>query len=125
MIDQGSPTPPGAPTPTPASGSTAPQADMVKILAIVGYLVPILFFVSMVVDSTKNNPVSRFHSSQQLNLLLLVVVLQVIAILPILGWLVAFAGWIVVLVLMIIGVINAAQGKMKRLPLIGSFQLIK
>lgn len=121
--DTSSATPPSSHAPSPSTGT--PQADTNKILAIVGYLVPLLFFVPLVMDSTKANPVSRFHASQQLNLLLLFVALQAIAIVPILGWLIAFFGWIAAFVLMVIGVLNAAGGKIKPLPIIGSYQLIK
>lgn len=112
------------PSPTPPRPSR-PDADIGKIFSIVGYIVPLLFFVPLVIDTTKNSSVSRFHAAQQLNLFLLIIALQVIGMVPILGWIVAFFGWIGVLILIVIGVMNAAQEKLKPLPLIGSYQLIK
>lgn len=95
-----------------------------KALAILGYIVPILFFIPLVTDA-KNDPFAKFHANQQLNLLIFWVALNVIIMIPILGWLVYMVGIIVGFVLIVMGVINAANNRQKELPLIGKFQLIK
>jgi uncharacterized membrane protein len=97
-----------------------------KAMAIVGYIIPILFFIPLVTDA-KDSPFAKFHANQQLNLLLLEVIgwtvsaiLVFIVIGAILMPLVGLAG----LVFMIMGIINASKGEMKELPVIGGIKLI-
>lgn len=106
------------------NNSTASNDAQNKALAIIGYIVPVLFFIPLVTDA-KNNAFAKFHANQQLNLLLFWVALHVIGIVPILGWFIYMIGMIVGLVLIILGVINAANNRQKELPLIGKYQLIK
>jgi len=98
-----------------------------KALAIVGYIIPILFFIPLVTDA-KNSPFAKFHANQQLNLLLLCVagmVISPILFMILIGFLVMPILWIIEIVLVVMGVINAANGTMKKLPVIGGFELIK
>lgn len=97
-----------------------------KALAIVGYIFPILFFIPLVTDA-KNSPFAKFHANQQLNLLLFgfvgwtaSAILTFIVIGVVLMPIVAIAS----LVFMIMGIVNAANGEMKELPVIGGFKLI-
>lgn len=108
-----------------------PQVDKVdveknKAMAIVGYIVPIIFFIPLLSDA-KNSPFAKFHANQQLNLLLAAIAVNVVGtIIPFLGWFIILPiGSILILVLAIMGVINGAKGEMKKLPIIGGFELIK
>jgi uncharacterized membrane protein len=98
-----------------------------KTMAIVGYIFPILFFIPLLSDESKNSPFAKFHANQQLVLLIIsVVVFTIGGIIPIIGWfLIIPIGSIVGLVLAIMGIINAVDGKMKKLPMIGSIDIIK
>ena len=49
---------------------------------------------------------------------------SIVSQLGILGFL-APIGWIITLVLVVVGIINAANGEMKPLPVIGQYQLLK
>jgi uncharacterized membrane protein len=102
------------------------DAEKNKAFAIIGYIFPILFFIPLVTDA-KNSPFAKFHANQQLNLLLFGVVgwtaagvLSILLIGLILMPIIAIAG----LVFMILGIVNAAKGEMKALPVIGGFKLI-
>ena len=101
------------------------DAEKNKAMGIVGYIIPILFFIPLVTDA-KNSPFAKFHANQQLNLLIGWVVVNVVGgIIPIIGWFILLPlGTIFLLVVAIMGIINAAKGEMKELPLIGSFKLI-
>lgn len=108
---------------TPAADAS--DVEQNKPMAIIGYLIPILFFIPML--SEKKSPFGMFHAKQQLNLLLSAIVVNIVgSIIPILGWFIILPiGSIVLIVLAIMGIINAAKGEMKQLPIIGGFQIIK
>ncbi len=108
-----------------APKAEASDVEQNKVMAIVGYILPILFFVPMI--SEKKSPFGMFHAKQQLNLLLAAIVVNVVGgIIPILGWFIILPlGSLAVFVIAIIGLIGAAKGEMKQLPVIGGFQIIK
>ncbi len=97
-----------------------------KSIAWLSYL-SILLIIPLLVQ--KDNPYTKFHVKQGIVLLILEIILSV------LGWILVFIpflgpvlasfiiplGWILVLVLAIMGIINSVQGKMQKLPLIGDF----
>ena len=58
-------------------------------------------------------------------LFLFVFVCGILGVIPKIGWLITTVGYLAGFVFFIIGIINAAGGKMKPLPLIGNFTLIK
>jgi uncharacterized membrane protein len=85
-------------------------------MAIVAY---ILFFVPLLTEA-KNDPFVKYHVKQGLVLFLSCLVSTVLCQLPLLGLL----FWplnIVIMILFVLGVLNAAGGKEKPLPLIGKF----
>ena len=86
-------------------------------MAIVAYF---LFFVPLLTDA-KNDPFVKYHVKQSLALVIAIVLSWVIAIVPVIGWLLAILMPIFILVLWIIGIINAAKGETKPLPLIGQY----
>jgi uncharacterized membrane protein len=102
------------------------DADKNKALAIVGYIIPVLFFIPLITDA-KNSPFAKFHSNQQLLLLLFAIAVNVIGgIIPVLGWFIILPfGSIAIIILAIMGIINAAKGEMKKLPAIGGIEIIK
>ena len=101
-----------------------------KVLAIVGYIFPILFFIPLVTEA-KNSIYAKFHSNQQLILLIfgfaggvgLGIISVILAFIPVMGPMVAMllmpVFWFACLALMIMGIINAANGGTKKLPVVG------
>jgi uncharacterized membrane protein len=102
------------------------DAEKNKPMAIIGYIIPILFFIPLVTDA-KNSPFAKFHANQQLNLLLAAIAVNIVGgIIPFLGWFVILPlGSILIIIFAIMGIINAAKGLTKKLPLIGGFNIIK
>ncbi|EKD46486.1 MAG: hypothetical protein ACD_67C00219G0001 [uncultured bacterium] len=111
------------------------DVEQYKAMAIVGYILPVLFFIPLLSEA-KNSPFAKFHANQQLNLLLFWLVggiavmissfiLAITIILIPLAVLLWFAFKISIVVLIILGIINAGKGEMKKLPIIGEFELIK
>lgn len=119
-------TPPVAPSPVGGSSSgTSNGMEQHKLWAILGYILPILFFIPLLSEA-KHNAYAKFHANQQLNLLLFWVVTSVVLpMIPFIGWVLMPFCYIAGVVFMIMGVINASQGQLKALPLIGTFALIK
>lgn len=113
-----------------------PQQDVEqnKVMAVLAYigilvLIPIL--------AAKESKFARFHANQGLILLItevaysifVPVVIKIVAFISyVLAGIVGIAlglAWLLLLVLAIIGIINAVKGEFKQLPLIGQFQILK
>lgn len=102
------------PSPAPASRNTA--------MAVVAY---ILFFIPLL-TSAKNDPFVKFHVKQGLVLFLTGIAVGIVnQIIFYQFWFALGAiSWLLnlgLLVLFVIGVINAVNGKEEKLPLIGQF----
>ncbi len=105
----------------------ASDVEKNKALAIVGYIIPILFFIPLVTEEGKKSPFAKFHANQQLNFLLFLVVGYVVSgilMFIVIGFFLYFLVLIGNVVFLIMGIINAAKGEMKELPLIGGFKLL-
>lgn len=85
-----------------------------KIFAILAYI-GILWLVGLL--AAKDSKFARFHVNQGIVLF----IAALLSVIPIIGWI-----WsMVVFVFAIIGIVNAATGKAKELPLIGGIKIIK
>lgn len=91
-----------------------------KTMAILAYFI---FFLPLITDA-KDSPFAKFHANQALVLILGWVVLTFINIIPFLGQLIWMIGAIAFFVFWIMGIINASNGQMKELPLIGGIHLL-
>ena len=112
------------------------QADIEqnKILALFSYL-GILFLIPLL--AAPNSQYARFHTNQGLVLFLAGIVggiavgilSSILGFIPFLGalvsWLLGLAFSGVSIAFVVIGIINAVNGKAKELPLIGKFKLLK
>jgi len=106
------------------------EVEKNKVFAIVGYIFPILFFIPLVTEA-KDSTYAKFHSNQQLIFLIfgfaggigLGILSIILAFIPVVGPIAAMVlmpvFWLACLALMIIGIINAANGARKKLPVIG------
>ena len=101
-------------TPDTTASYAAADVQNNKVMAVLSYigilvLIPIL--------AAKESPFARFHANQGLILFLCEIIFAVANM--ILSAIFAF------LVLLILGIVNAAQGMAKELPLIGKFRILK
>ena len=87
------------------------------LLAYIIFLIPLL--------AAKDSKFARFHTNQGLVLFLCGIIASVVAVIPVIGWIVAPIAGLVITVLAIIGIINALNGKAKELPVIGKFKILK
>lgn len=99
-----------------------------KVMAILSY---IGILVLVPIFAAKESPYARYHANQGLTLLLVDIIWSVVsgilsAILPyFIARTISGLGSLLILILLIIGIVNAAQGKAKELPIIGKIQLLK
>ena len=91
-----------------------------KIMGILAY---ILFLIPLL--AAKESPFARFHTNQGFLVFLLGIFSSIIMIIPIIGWIAGIIGGLFAFVCFIIGIINAIGGKMKELPLIGKYRILK
>lgn len=101
-------------SPSPSSGSGKNIG-----MAVLCYL-GILIIVPLLTDA-KNDAFVKFHIKQGLVLIIASIAMSIINVVPVIGQIVAIVGGLVVFVLWIIGLINAASGKEVPLPIIGQF----
>ena len=93
-----------------------------KLFGILSYL-GILWLVGLLAGKTE---FTKFHANQGLVLFIAGVIIGAASAIPFVGWFViAPLGSIATLVFAIMGIVNAAKGEMKPLPVIGKFQIIK
>ena len=88
------------------------------ILAYIIFLIPLL--------AAKDSKFAMYHANQGLVLFLVALAVNVVGgIIPFIGWFIILPlGNLFVVVLAILGIINAAKGEAKQLPLIGGFMLL-
>lgn len=103
-------------------GQQVPQSDVEKnkVNAVLCYL-GILIIVPFLNEEAKKSPFVKFHLNQGLVLLIGGVIVGAISWIPVIGWLVALA-WFVIWLMALIG---AASGQMKRALLVGNIELLK
>ena len=116
-MDTNNPTPPPVPTP-PSNQAPPPTGEKNTGMSILSYL-GILVIVPLLV--AKDDPYVKFHAKQGLVLLILFIICSILGIIPMIGWILGALGWIFAIILMIIGIMNAASGKEVELPVIGQF----
>lgn len=87
-----------------------------KGMAILSYL----YILSLIpFFAKKDSPFVQFHAKQGVTLFIGSVIANVIWVIPILGWFLGAILGLVILVFVIMGIVNAAQGKTKELPVVG------
>ncbi|MFC1691189.1 DUF4870 domain-containing protein [Nanoarchaeota archaeon] len=92
---------------------------LVSILGLIGWAISVVLFVVK-----KENEYVKYHFQQWLGLMIagvLVGVIGVATMLILIGFLILPIGAIILLVLWIIGMINAFTGKQQPLPIIGKY----
>ncbi|MBO4916275.1 MAG: hypothetical protein J5374_00165 [Bacteroidales bacterium] len=92
-----------------------------RLMAVLAYIGPL---VLIPIFAAKDSKFAKFHANQGLILFLLEIVFCVLGGLKFIGWLFDLCN-IVVAILAIVGIIYAAQGKAKELPVVGNWTILK
>lgn len=100
---------------------SAEDIEKNKVISALAY---IIFFLPLI--ACADSPFGRFHSNQGLLLLIVAVAGNIVlSLIPILGWVLMPLFSLAVFIFAILGIVNAASGKAKELPIIGKFRIIK
>ena len=105
---------------TPQPAASAPRTGEDCTVAILAYITLIGFIVALVMFSSNKTAIGAYHLRQALGLMLTAFAGYVIlAVIPVIGWLLMPLFGLLILVFAIIGLIAAANGQQKPLPLFG------
>lgn len=102
---------------------TGDQGDIEKnkVMAVLSYI-GILCLIPLL--AAKESKFAQFHAKQGLVLFLAEVLLSILYAIPVLNVVMVFVGWIIyilLVVLAIMGIVNALQGKYWKMPVLGGF----
>lgn len=90
-----------------------------KDIALISYLTLIGLVIAFVMNNDKKHEFAKFHIRQSLGIFLTAIALSIIAIIPILGWLISIAGIFLLLYMWIKGLMNAINEKEEVVPILG------
>ena len=100
-----------------------------KVMGILAYF---SWLVLIPLFAAKNSPFARFHVNQGITLaiaeIIALIVCGILAGIPLIGGIFAIVQKLICLacfILAVLGIINAANGKAKDLPIIGSIRILK
>lgn len=98
-----------------------------KLFSILAYLFWPFIIVGCCVEPEKNNPFVKNHMNNALVFLIIGLAVGIIAVIPIIGWIVGAVAGIALLVFEIMAIVAAAQGNTYKMPLefLANIQLIK
>lgn len=100
--------------------SSKEKVENEKICAILSYLlIGIIWYFAD--QKMKKSQFAKFHAKQGIVLFIIDIIIWVIASIPIVGWIAGPILWIIFVILLVVGIINAANGKENKLPIIGGF----
>ena len=92
-----------------------------KIFAFLAYLLSIIGFL-IVLLAKKDNKFAMYHAKQSLVLFIVYMIgWAILVFIPFLGWGLLPVWWVIMVIMTIIGIVNAFSGKEKPLPIIGKY----
>jgi uncharacterized membrane protein len=117
---QQTPPPPGYVPPVgyppPASSGLSDSAA-----GAIAYLTIIPAIVFLLIEPYKSKAFIRFHCIQEISLVVCMFVLHFFWMIPILGWIIALIGYLVLFIVWCLSILKASQGGSFKIPVIGRF----
>lgn len=100
---------------------TTEDIEKNKVIAAIAY---IIFFLPLII--CPDSQFGKFHANQGLLLLIAAVVGNIVlGFIPVIGWVLIPLLSIAVFIVGIMGLVNAATGKAKEIPVIGKYRIFK
>lgn len=97
-----------------------PQVKEGKNTAIIAYCTLIGLLVAFIMNSSKKNPLASFHIKQSAGLALTGLTLYLIGKVPYIGGVLNFLGLAILVIMWIMGLMNAINGVEKPVPILGN-----
>ncbi len=98
---------------------TLVQTTESKNIAIIAYITIVGLIIAYVMNNDKKDAFASFHIRQSTGLALTGLALAMIGVIPILGWLINLVGFLVLLYMWIMGLMNAINSKEVAVPILG------
>ena len=92
-----------------------------KVKAIVAHLWWIGWVIALVVNMNQKEEYASFYIRQSLGLWIASIALGFVSIFPLIGWLLAIVGGIILFVFWLMSLIWSISGEMKTVPWIGTY----
>lgn len=90
-------------------------------IAIIAYLTLIGLIIAYVLNNEKRNDFASYHIRQSLGIFISIFVLSAFNYIPLIGWAIASIGVLAMVILWVLGVVNAANGIKKPVPVLGEY----
>ena len=100
--------------------TTATNKNNDVTMAVLSYFI---FFLPLI--AAKDSKLAMCHANQSLVLLIAGVASGVLGVVPVVGWILSPIIGLGVFILWILGLVQAAQGQMKELPIVGTIKILK
>lgn len=105
---------------------TTPQSSGIKnetsdkTTGIIAYLTIFGLIAAIIMNKEPKNEFASYHIRQSLGLCVTGIGLFVVGLVPLIGWLISIIGTIFIVILWLLGFINAINGHEKPVPLLGT-----
>ena len=90
-----------------------------KEIGLTAYLTIIALVIAMGMNSDKKTEFGQYHIRQSLGVFLTGIAFFVIGFVPFIGWIISIFGFFFVFFLLIMGIVNAINGKTVPVPILG------
>ncbi len=90
-----------------------------KSIATIAYLTIVGLIIAFVMNNDKKNEFAKYHIRQSLGLAATGLVLGIIGLIPILGWIINILGFLVLVYMWVMGLMNAINEKQSPVPILG------
>lgn len=98
----------------------APEAKEDTTVALLAYITLIGFIIAIIMHGNKKTALGAYHLRQALGLFITGFVGgMVLAIIPVVGWMLLPLFWLAIIIFAVLGIIAAVGGKQKPLPVLG------
>lgn len=88
-------------------------------IAMIAYITIIGLIIAFVMNKEKGYTLVSFHIQQSLGLTLVGIVLGIVSLIPVIGWIAYILGFIILLYMWIVGLMNAINHKFEPVPFLG------
>jgi uncharacterized membrane protein len=90
-----------------------------KSIGIIAYITFIGLIIAIVMNMEKKSEFAKYHIRQMLGLVIAGIASSIVGIIPFIGWLISLVAVFLLLFMWIMGLINAVNGKMIPVPVLG------